>query len=98
MSLRTRHAGSVHTCITYSARAVGNYDICERADLCGHALWYLVLVVVLVVVVMALFRGGGGGDGRWRAYSLCVAPKCIMDVLKDVRILWVLHDRREYGT
>ena len=24
--------------------------------------------------------------------------KCVMHVLKDVRILWVMHERREYGT
>ena len=55
MRLLTRHVGSVHTCVTGSARAVGT-----------SAPAYLVLVVVLVEMVMAVFRGGDAGDGRWR--------------------------------
>ena len=54
--------------------------------------------------------GGAGGDGDgsvswWRCWwreVACVVidfcTKCIMHALKDVRILWVLHERREYGT
>ena len=65
-----------------------------RVDLRAHALWYL----VMVVVVMELWRGGDGGEKKWRVYSLCVCVKCIMRVLKDVRILLVVHERRDYGT
>ena len=61
--------------------------------------------------IMALTTGGGVrgvGDGTvswwwwwWKEVAsvvIVICTKCVMHVLKDVRIRWVMHERREYGT